>query len=115
MIILALAATVGLYAPPEAPAPAATAAPDKPVVVETDETGRATKVRIGETDYDVCVREGQDSCINPRDAGLDFGTRELNYWPGKPASEIDEPLPFEKPAEVPEGAPDAPSAEPQQG
>ena len=28
-----------------------------------------------------------DGCINPREAGLKFGNRALDYWPGKPASE----------------------------
>jgi len=118
MMMLALAATASLLAPPEAPAPAAGAAPDGPVVVATDETGKATRVRIGDSEYDVCVREAQDSCINPRDAGLDFGRRELDYWPGRPASEIDAPLPAERPAEPPAEpsgqAPAAPSGEPQE-
>ena len=83
----------------------------KAEVVETNEAGKATKVRIGEQVYDVCTERGQDSCINPRDAGLDFGRRELDYWPGKPASQIDEPLPAEKPVELPAEE----SAEPQEG
>lgn len=65
----------------------------KPEVVETDDKGQPTRVRIGETLYYLCNEERQDSCINPRDAGFDFGNRELTYWPGKPASEIDAPLP----------------------
>lgn len=75
--------------------------PPKAEIVETNEEGTATKVKIGDQVYDVCTREGQDSCINPRDAGLDFGRRELEYWPGKPASQIEEPLPAEKPVELP--------------
>ena len=76
---------------------AASAAPETQVV-ERDDAGQPTKVQIGEQVYDVCTPEQQDGCINPRSAGLDFGTRELNYWPGKPASEIEEDLPWE-PAE----------------
>jgi hypothetical protein len=30
----------------------------------------------------------QDSCVNPREAGLNYGNRPLNYWPGQPASEM---------------------------
>lgn len=60
-----------------------------PVVVETNSRGQATKVRIGDTVYDVCMTPDQDSCIQPRAAGLKFGNRPLTYWPGKPASEMD--------------------------
>lgn len=74
-------------------------------VAERDEDGRVTKVTYDGRIYDICIEDGQDSCINPRDAGLDFGTRELNYWPGRPASEIEEPLPFEKPPEPVETTP----------
>ena len=83
----------------------------KAEVLEKDAQGKPTKVRIGDKEYDVCTREDQDSCINPRNAGLDFGNREIDYWPGKPASQIDEPLPLEKPADLPE----EPSGEPQEG
>ena len=51
-------------------------------VAERDENGRVTKVTWNGQLYDICVENGQDSCINPRDAGLDFGARELEYWPG---------------------------------
>lgn len=73
----------------------------KAEVIEKDAQGKPTKVRIGDATYDVCTRDDQDSCINPRDAGLDFGNREIGYWPGKPASQIDGPLPLEKPADLP--------------
>ena len=63
----------------------------KAEVVERDARGKAIKVKIGDTVYDVC-REGKyDSCINPREAGLNYGNRPLNRWPGKPASEIPGP------------------------
>ena len=82
-------------------------------VLERDIAGNATKVRIGGRVVDVCTPEKQDSCINPRDAGLDQGTREINYWPGRPASEIEGPLSVEEPAEVP-AREEAPSGEPEQ-
>lgn len=44
-------------------------------------------------EYPVCKGDLDDNCINPREAGKDWGNRPLNYWPGKPASEIDRPLP----------------------
>ena len=44
-------------------------------------------------EYPPCKGDQQDNCINPREAGLNYGNRPLNYWPGKPASEIDGPLP----------------------
>lgn len=39
-------------------------------------------------EYPVCSATVQDSCVNPREAGKKYGNRPLNYWPGKPASEI---------------------------
>jgi hypothetical protein len=39
-------------------------------------------------DYPPCKGAVQDHCINPREAGLKYGNTPLNYWPGKPASEI---------------------------
>lgn len=38
--------------------------------------------------YPLCSATVQDSCVNPREAGKNYGNRPLNYWPGKPASEI---------------------------
>ncbi|MBT2133433.1 hypothetical protein KK137_03710 [Croceibacterium sp. LX-88] len=53
----------------------------KAEVVERDARGKAIKVKIGDTVYDVC-REGKyDSCINPREAGLAFGNVPLDTWP----------------------------------
>ncbi|MGN3975090.1 hypothetical protein [Tsuneonella sp. SYSU-LHT278] len=53
-----------------------------PEVVERNTHGKATKVKVGETVYDVCMSDRQDNCINPRAAGLDWGDRPLTYWPG---------------------------------
>ena len=61
---------------------------DRPVVVTTNDRGQATQVRINGEVIDVCMSEEQDDCINPRAAGLNFGDRPLDYWPGKPASEM---------------------------
>lgn len=66
-------------------------------IVETNAQGKATKVSKDGFTYDVCMSDAQDSCINPREAGLNFGNWPLNYWPGKPASEFDGPLPPKPP------------------
>ena len=58
------------------------------MVVERNTQGKATKVRVEGTVYDVCMKDDQDGCINPRAAGLDWGNRPLDYWPGKPASQM---------------------------
>ncbi|KLE32651.1 hypothetical protein AAW01_00915 [Aurantiacibacter gangjinensis] len=65
-------------------------------VIERDDRGRATRVRMNGQEYAVCTQNEQDSCINPREAGLNFGNRALGYWPGRPASQIDGPLPAER-------------------
>ena len=49
--------------------------------------GKATKVSIGGKVYDVCTAKDQDGCINPREAGLNWGNRALNCWPGQAVSE----------------------------
>lgn len=60
----------------------------KAEVVERDASGKATKVKVGEYVYAVCTPESQDSCINPREAGLNFGSTPLDHWPGAPASDL---------------------------
>lgn len=47
-------------------------------------------------DLPVCKPNQQDGCINSWEKNK-TGTRPLSYWPGKPASEIDTPLPAEDP------------------
>lgn len=59
-----------------------------PVIVERNDDGKATKVRVNGKVYDVCMSDDHDGCINPRAAGLDWGNRPLDYWPGKPASQM---------------------------
>ena len=66
-------------------------------VVERDASGKATKISIEGKTYAVCTPQMQDDCINPREAGLNFGNVPINYWPGQPASEIDRPLPQNQP------------------
>lgn len=39
-------------------------------------------------EYPICEEGVTDGCINPREAGRDFGNVPLDYWPGKPASEL---------------------------
>ena len=78
-------------------------------VVERDDRGKATKVKVGEEVYDVCSPAKPDGCINPRDVGIDEGRRAIDYWPGKPASKIDKPLPLHR-----ENAPPA-NASPKEG
>ncbi|PEQ13165.1 hypothetical protein B2G71_06860 [Novosphingobium sp. PC22D] len=41
-------------------------------------------------DYPVCKGDVQDSCVNPREAGMNWGNRPLDHWPGQPASEMKE-------------------------
>ncbi|BDI61407.1 hypothetical protein [Qipengyuania nanhaisediminis] len=61
---------------------------NSPEIVERNRQGKATKVRIDGKVYDVCMNSEQDSCINPRAAGLNWGNRPLEYWPGQPASSM---------------------------
>lgn len=57
-------------------------------VVERDPRGRAIKVMVDGREYVVCTAMIMDSCINPRQAGLNFGNVPLDTWPGRPASEM---------------------------
>ncbi|MEO1922501.1 hypothetical protein T8S45_02815 [Blastomonas marina] len=41
-------------------------------------------------DYPICADGRTDACIQPRAAGKNWGNRPLDYWPGKPASEMDD-------------------------
>ncbi len=66
----------------------AAASMPKPEVIEKDAKGRPTKVMIEGKAYVVCTADGQDGCINPREAGLRWGNTPLDHWPGKPASEM---------------------------
>ena len=65
-----------------------TTAPATASVVERDARGRATRVSVEGRTYEVCRPGMTDGCINPREAGLNFGNVPLDRWPGRPASEI---------------------------
>lgn len=58
-----------------------------PEIVQRGPDGRAQVVMVEGKRYQVCVGERQDSCINPRAAGLKWGDRPLRYWPGESTSE----------------------------
>ncbi|WP_417609349.1 hypothetical protein [Parasphingorhabdus sp.] len=60
----------------------------KATVIAKGKNGRADKVMLNGKEYAVCGGDVTDDCINPREAGLNFGNRALDYWPGKPASEM---------------------------
>lgn len=60
----------------------------KATVVSKGANGRAQTVMLNGKEYTVCGGDVTDGCINPREAGLNFGNRALDYWPGKPASEM---------------------------
>ena len=84
MRIAIVIALLGLVAAPvaaqEEPKP-------KAEVVERNDKGQATKIKVDGQVYEVCRDGKTDGCINPRDAGLDFGNVPLDHWPGRPASE----------------------------
>ena len=69
----------------------------KAEIIAWDADGKPDRVRIDGYEYKLCKGGQTDSCINPQDAGFDWGGREISYWPGRPASEIDEPLPEHRP------------------
>lgn len=56
-------------------------------VTQRDAKGRPTMVRIDGQEVAVCLDGKTDSCINPREAGLNFGNNPIANWPGRPASE----------------------------
>jgi hypothetical protein len=58
----------------------------KAEVIARDDKGRATRISVEGIEVDVCSAEIADNCINPREAGLDFGIVPLDSWPGRPAS-----------------------------
>ena len=60
-------------------------------IVERDSSGRPTQVRVEGQVYVVCSPVVTDACINPRQAGLNFGNWPLDHWPGRPASEMHRP------------------------
>ncbi|WP_417621476.1 hypothetical protein [Parasphingorhabdus sp.] len=59
-----------------------------PAKVSKESSGRAQTVMLNGKEYAVCNGDVTDSCVNPREAGLNYGNRALDHWPGKPASEM---------------------------
>ena len=66
-------------------------------VVSAGPDGKPDVVKVDGYTMKVCKGDVQDGCINPQDAGFDWGGKEIDYWPGKPASEIEGKLPEHKP------------------
>ena len=62
------------------------AAGAKATVVERDARGRPTKVEMEGQVYAICTSDNSDGCINPREAGLNFGNTPVKNWPGRPIS-----------------------------
>lgn len=95
-------------APAPAPAPAtgmgasATVASSGGINFVRGEVAQTAPAATPGAEYPPCRGQMTDGCVNPREAGLNYGNRPLDYWPGRPASEIDEPLPAEEPASTPE-------------
>lgn len=83
-----------------APAPAAPAAAPAPAMrfVPSEVVQPAPPAAVpADGKYPPCKGKVQDNCINPRQDGLKYGNVPLDYWPGKPASEIKGPIPAQKP------------------
>ena len=80
---VALSGLALLAAAPQPPAPPK----PKAGVIERNDKGQATRIRVEGREYEVCRDGKTDGRINPRDAGLDFGSVPLDHWPGRPASE----------------------------
>lgn len=76
---MAVAAAV-LVCPASAMAQASSYKAQSPVVVERAASGRAIAVRADGEVYPVCMTERQDSCIQPRAAGLGWGDRPAMTW-----------------------------------
>lgn len=60
----------------------------EPQFVSTSVVQTTPAAANANAEYPPCRGEMQDSCVNPREAGLNYGNRPLNYWPGQPASEM---------------------------
>jgi hypothetical protein len=98
--LLTCTALATLLAVPAAAEDAPQEEKPKAEIIAWDADGKPDRVRIDGYEYKLCKGGQTDSCINPQDAGFDWGGREIRYWPGRPASEIDEPLPEHRPGEA---------------
>ena len=96
---MAVIALLALVAAPVAAQDETQAEKPQAEIIAWDADGKPDRVRIDGYEYKLCKGGQTDSCINPQDAGFDWGGREIHYWPGRPASEIDEPLPEHRPEE----------------
>ncbi len=94
--LLATAAALTIAAGMSTPATAQSTTSKGFTVTAKNAKGQATQVSKDGQTYNVCMGDVQDSCINPREAGLKWGNWPVGYWPGKPASQIDGPLPAER-------------------
>lgn len=54
---------------------------------EMAQTLPAAAPRAADGSYPPCRGTQTDNCVNPREAGLNYGNRPLQHWPGQPASE----------------------------
>ena len=61
-------------------------------VVQTAPASATATANVDGKDLPVCKADQQDGCINSWEKNK-TGNRPLNYWPGKPASEIDGKMP----------------------
>ena len=86
-LAIALSGLAAIAAAPPPPEPTPEQTKPKAEVIERNEKGQATRIRVDGQVYEVCRDGKTDGCINPRDAGLDFGSVPLDHWPGRPASE----------------------------
>lgn len=89
------AATTTAATATTAAASASTSAP-RFVSKEVTQTTPSGYTAVSGDDVPVCKGDQQDGCINSWEKNK-TGNRPLEYWPGRPASEIDEPLPATKP------------------
>ena len=94
---VAAIALLALVAAPAAAQDETGAEKPKAEVIAWDADGKPDRVRIDGYEYKLCKGGQTDSCINPQDAGFDWGGREIKYWSGRPASEIDGPQPEHQP------------------
>jgi len=67
---------------------AATQAMGSPRMVSGEVVQSTPAATRANGEYPLCSATVTDSCINPREAGKNYGNRPLGYWPGKPASEM---------------------------
>lgn len=66
-----------------------TQTPSGNIIYSRTETAQALPAapRAADGNYPPCRGTQADNCINPREAGLNYGNRPLQHWPGQPASE----------------------------